>query len=291
MGEEPLSSLLRSLERRVHKFRTGRSLGWVEDQLAIEEPLEIRLEYGPETDRQALSIAITMRTPGHDPLLALGFLLTEGVIQSCDQVLDAQGCGPRNETTQAQNIVKVLLKPGVDVDAKHLTRHVFTTSSCGICGKASLDAVRSVSHLSGLIAQQHSWLTRDCLQSLPERLRHMQQTFALTGGLHAAALFDADANAIAAYEDVGRHNAVDKLIGHLLRARQLPPEQHILLVSGRASFELVQKAAMAGIPCLAAIGAPSSLAVDLAEEFGMALVGFLKSDRLNLYTGAAHFKD
>jgi FdhD protein len=284
-----LSQNLQYLSCKVRKYRNQIDHGWMEDFLAVEEPLEIRLEYGPAESRQGMSVAITMRTPGHDVDLALGFLLTEGVIDRFEQVEDAGPCGPHHPENLAQNIVKVCLRPGVAVDPKFLTRHVFTTSSCGICGKASLNAVRSVSRFK--LDPTESWLDRNLLEELPNRLAEQQKAFQQTGGLHAAALFDKHGLLVAIFEDVGRHNALDKLIGSMLQQNQCPPRQHVLLVSGRASFELVQKAAMAGIPFLAAIGAPSSLAVSLAEEFGMGLAGFLKSGRINLYAGAQHVID
>lgn len=224
------------------------------------------------------SIAVTMRTPGHDFELAAGFLLTEGVIRRAADLKRIRHC-----SRSKANIVRVTLDDSLRVNLADLTRHVFTSSSCGICSKASLDQVRTA--LPQPIRPLAQQPRADVLQSLPTRLRGAQSLFARTGGLHAAAAFDLDGNLVAAREDVGRHNAMDKLVGTLLMANQLPAANRLVLVSGRASFELVQKAAMAGFPLLAAVGAPSSLAVELARESGMTLIGFLRDHRFNVYSG------
>jgi len=240
------------------------------DEVAVEEPMEISVN--------GHSVAVTMRTPGHDCELAAGFLLTEGVIARGADIRRIRHCA-----RSPSNVVRVELNASVVFDPGKLTRHVFTTSSCGVCGKTLLDQVRTA--LPAAIQSLRRPPTADVLCSLPGRLREQQAIFTRTGGLHATALFDAGGNLLAVREDVGRHNAMDKLVGALLLADRLPASETLVLVSGRASFELVQKAAMAGIPLLAAVGAPSSLAVDTAREFGMMLVGFLRDGRFNIYSG------
>jgi len=248
------------------------------DVIAAEEPLEIRVN--------GRSIAITMRTPGHDRELAAGFLLTEGIIQQPDDVRDILLCRDLPEA-QAGNVVDALLAATVQVDLAKLTRHVFGSSSCGLCGKATLDAIfQNVAPISG-----GPQLTPAFLTSLPGRLRMSQPGFAITGGLHASALFSAAGELLVVREDVGRHNALDKVLGWAMLQNRLPLGGTILLVSGRVSFELVQKALIAGIPWIAGIGAPSSLAVECAARGAQTLVGFLKSNRFNLYTGRERLRD
>ncbi len=251
--------------------------------MAIEEPLEIRLDYCAEGRRAARSISITMRTPGDDESLAVGFLLSEGIIRAAGDVRQVQACGPAVGPRQLRNVVRVELADEVAVDLDRLERHFYTTSSCGVCGKTSLEALAN---------QGTPALRKDCprlavevIHTLPERLRITQAVFDRTGGLHAAALFNPAGEIIAVREDVGRHNAVDKLFGAALLQGRVPASDCGLLVSGRASFELVQKAIMAGVPVLTAVGAPSSLAVELAARFGMTLIGFLRDCRFNVYSG------
>lgn len=255
-----------------------------QDRVAVEEPLEIQLGSESAAGAAAKSISITMRTPGDDRELALGFLLTEGVIQSANQVLSVTHSGPAAENG-LQNTIRVELQTDVDVDLDKLERHFYTTSSCGVCGKASLDAL----HVSGVesLGQHATTFSRDVIVALPDRVRAQQPLFSATGGLHAAAVFTADGEIVIVKEDVGRHNATDKVIGALLTSGQLPGNAFGLLVSGRASFELMQKALVAGIPFLAAVGAPSSLAVETARKFDMTLVGFLRDGTFNIYAGAA----
>jgi len=245
------------------------------ESLVVEEPLEIRISHGAGAQRRRLSVAVTMRTPGEDEDLATGFLFTEGIIQDARQVLAIKWL--------EENTISVELQPGLQVDEARLTRHLFTSSSCGVCGKASLDAVQTVvCYFPGA-----GWprVTREVLFTLPDVLRAAQTTFESTGGLHAAGLFDAGGRLLWLREDVGRHNAVDKVIGAALRdGSPLPFRDNLLMVSGRAGFELVQKAAMAGIPLLAAVGAPSSLSAELAANSGMTLVGFLRGERFNIYS-------
>jgi FdhD protein len=245
------------------------------DDLAAEEPLEIRVR------KQAL--AVTMRTPGQDIDLAMGFLLTEGIIAAADDVVTAQLCAGA-DTPNTYNVVDIVLGPDVPPPVTDPSRNFYTTSSCGVCGKASIDAVRTRSRFE--VADDPLTVPARMLAQLPDRLRVAQRTFDRTGGLHAAGLFTAGGELLVLREDVGRHNAVDKVIGWALREGRLPLTGHILLVSGRASFELTQKAWMAGLPLLAAVSAPSTLAAELADEAGMTLVGFLRGPSMNVYTAA-----
>ena len=254
------------------------------DAVATEEPFEIRIGYSRrDGSRAEENVSITMRTPGHDEELAVGFLFTEGIIHAHG---DVQGVVPRGQPAPDGliNMVRVELTPGVTVDFKRLERHFYTTSSCGVCGKASLDAVAQQGQFD--IGAMHMRIGADILGGLPAALKLQQAVFEQTGGLHASGLFDAQGAIVAVREDVGRHNALDKLIGNALLQNRLPLAEHGILVSGRASFELLQKAKMAGCPIVAAVGAPSSLAVELAKEFGMTLVGFLKPGRFNIYSRA-----
>ncbi|SDY16354.1 FdhD protein [Amycolatopsis xylanica] len=231
-------------------------------------------------------LAVTMRTPGNDIELAHGFLLTEGVIGSLEDVATARYCdGVDDQGRNTYNVLDVALADGVAPPDAGVERNFYTTSSCGVCGKAALDAVK----LKTRFAPESSGfaVTTEVLAGLPDALRAQQKVFAQTGGLHAAALFAADGSLLVVREDVGRHNAVDKVLGWALLENRVPLKETGLLVSSRASFELVQKAAMAGIPLLAAVSAPSSLAVELAEDNGMTLIGFLRGDSMNLYTGDA----
>jgi FdhD protein len=237
------------------------------DSLAVEEPLEIRVD--------GTAVSVTMRTPGHDVELALGFLVTEGLVTDPRDIAGAINC--------ADNVVDVTLRtPLPDLG---VTRNFYTSSSCGMCGKASIDAVRTSSAYD--VATDPLPVEAGLLTSLPERLREAQRAFDRTGGVHAAGVFDGDSgDALCVREDVGRHNAVDKVVGWAVEQQRLPLAGCVLQVSGRASFELVQKAVMAGIPVLAAVSAPSSLAVELAEEAGLTLVGFLRGASFNVYAGA-----
>jgi FdhD protein len=245
------------------------------DTVAAEEPLEIRLGGTP--------LAVTMRTPGHDFDLVHGFLATEGVITGPDDVAGLRYCDSVDpDGRNTYNVVDVDLAPGVTAPDTALDRNFYTSSSCGVCGKASIDAIRTKTTYD--VAADDTRLPLEVLLALPDRLRAAQQVFDKTGGLHAAGLFTAAGELVALREDVGRHNAVDKVVGDGVREGRLPLAGHVLMVSGRASFELTQKAAMAGIPLLAAVSAPSSLAVELAREVGITLVGFLRGDGCNVYT-------
>lgn len=248
-----------------------------DDVLAVEEPLEMRIGFPDGTHK---AISITMRTPGHDAELAAGFLFTEGIIHSPDQINQIRYCGPAEAGTPS-NTIRVDLNDNIDLDLKRLERNFYTTSSCGVCGKASIEALATgVKKLESELK-----IDTDIIHSLPEKLREAQSVFEKTGGLHASALFDTNGDLDIVREDVGRHNALDKVIGSKFMADETPLSDTILLVSGRASFELVQKALMAGIPILAAVGAPSSLAVELASEYGMTLLGFVRDNRFNIYSG------
>jgi len=249
----------------------GDSSAPFQDLLAVEEPLEIRL--GDKT------ISITMRTPGHDPELAAGFLFTEGILQGRHQIRDIQA---------SKNSIAVELNPDVEIDFERLQRNFYTTSSCGVCGKASIEALR----IQGcpVLPRSSATVQAAVVHRLPQAQRDEQAVFERTGGLHAAALFDFEGKLILLREDVGRHNAVDKLIGAEMLAGRTPLSDTLLLVSGRASFELTQKALMAGIPILAAVGAPSSLAVETAQRFNMTLLGFVRDGRFNIYSGASRIQ-
>ncbi|MGW6794487.1 formate dehydrogenase accessory sulfurtransferase FdhD [Streptomyces chartreusis] len=262
--------------RRVLRIRDG-ATSTRPDILVAEEPLEIRLNGKP--------LAITMRTPGDDFALAAGFLVSEGVLVRAEEVANIAYCaGAASDGANTYNVVDVRLAPDVPLPDITLERNVYTTSSCGLCGKASLDAVRTAARVPIADTPQLR-VTPELLAALPDRLRSAQRVFDRTGGLHAAGLFCPDGELLDLREDVGRHNAVDKLIGRALRSGRLPLSRSMLLVSGRASFELAQKAVMAGIPLLAAVSAPSSLAVDLAAETGLTLVGFLRGGSMNVYAG------
>ena len=262
----------------------GSSLSPFQDLLAVEEPLEIILG--------GKSISITMRTPGHDFELAAGFLFTEGILRSAKQIREIRwsrrteenGGNPR----QAGNSVTMELNPGVEVDLDRLSRHFYTTSSCGVCGKASIEAIEAQG--CPVLPRESPIVEPVVIHRLPDALRRAQAVFERTGGLHAAALFSGDGTLRLLREDVGRHNAVDKLIGAEMLAGRTPLNDQLLFVSSRASFELVQKALMAGIPILAAVGAPSSLAVETAQRFNMTLLGFVRDGRFNIYSGASRIQ-
>lgn len=251
------------------------------DEVATEEPLEVRVVCEGQGEWQRHSVAVTMRTPGNDFELAAGFLFTEGVVSEPGAISRIAYCTDPGEV-QRYNIVNVYLRPDVPFDVERLSRHVFTSSSCGICGKASLEAVQAVCPRR----PEHILpVTDEYILRLPEALRKAQAIFERTGGLHATALFGASGQIELLREDVGRHNAMDKVVGAALLKGQVPLANSVALVSGRTSFEVVQKALMAGIPILAAVGAPSSLAVDLAREADMTLIGFLRDGRFNVYAG------
>ena len=275
-----------SLEIEIEKVRddgAGMRSSTVADQVAAEEPLEIRLGFQDPSGYTAKSVSITMRTPGNDDELAAGFLYTEGIVDRQDAIVDIAHCGPPAPDSGNVNVVRVDLEAHVPVDIGRLQRNFYTTSSCGVCGKSSLDALHALR--SEPLADGAFQIARSALIDLPNKLRVRQRTFDTTGGLHAAAAFNSRGDIVLAREDVGRHNAVDKVIGALLLGNTVPAANLGLMVSGRASFELVQKALMADMPMLAAVSAPSSLAVRLAREFNVTLVGFLRGRTYNIYTG------
>jgi FdhD protein len=255
----------------------------VGDMVAVEEPLEIQIGLERRGVRTIRSLSVTMRTPGHDEELAIGFLFGEGLLNRRSDVARIES--PDGTEGGPGNWVRIHLAAGGRIDFKQLERHFYTTSSCGICGKASLEAVQRMT-LGGPTGTSSVRLPVSTVHLLPTRVRRDQQVFADTGGLHAAALFDAEGNLLLLREDVGRHNAVDKLIGAEWLNGRVPLENRILFVSGRASFELVQKAVRAGIPIFAAVGAPSSLAIELAQASGLTLLGFVRDNRFNVYSGS-----
>jgi len=243
----------------------------------VEEPLEIQLEYSTASGRMQKNIAVTMRTPGNDAELAAGFLFTEGIIK------DAQAISEIKRSHGDENIVQVILKENIIPALGNAARNFYTTSSCGVCGKASIDAINTVSAFTEL--KDSILIDAAVLYKLQDDLKAEQKVFEDTGGIHASALFDVDGKCMLLREDVGRHNALDKIIGAALMNNELPLNNRLLFLSGRASFELVQKAVMAGIKVIASVGAPSSLAVEMAKDNGITLIGFLRHDRFNIYTG------
>jgi len=255
---------------QVIRCRAGRKPSSGQDLLVREEPLEIRV--------RGKSVAVTMRTPGQDRDLAAGFLLTEGVIRQPSDILEIAPC---RESDDSENVLNVFLSPAVQVDFDRLTRHVFASSSCGVCGKATIEAV----HQQFEPIHSDITISRATLAKLPAKMKRAQKTFAATGGLHAAAIFDLPGSLLFSAEDVGRHNAVDKVLGYGFLQTKFPFDTHVLLVSGRASFEIMQKALAGRVPIVCAISAPSSLAVEFARESGQTLVGFLRERRMNVYSG------
>ncbi|MBI3852774.1 MAG: formate dehydrogenase accessory sulfurtransferase FdhD [Verrucomicrobia bacterium] len=267
-GTKPAVDSAAASATKIVRWKAGRATRHT-DQVAREEPLEIRV--------QGRSVAVTMRTPGHDRELAAGFLLTEGIIRDRHDVVEILHC---RAAAAPDNTLNVFLSASLKVDFAQLTRHVFATSSCGLCGKASIAAVHQ--HFPPVKSRLR--LAAKTVAGLPAVMREAQRTFAQTGGLHASAVFDAAGNLIVLREDVGRHNALDKVLGHGLLESKLPFDSHILLVSGRTSFEIMQKALAARIPIVAAVSAPSSLAVDFARESGQTLIGFLRGQTMNIYS-------
>lgn len=259
-----------------------------DDRVAAEEPLEIRLGFALRGRRAQKSISVTMRTPGHDRELAAGFLFGEGMITAREDIIGFEQCPPSKDAAPSPNIVRVQLADHVEVDVQALTRHFYTTSSCGVCGKASIEALE-VDGREALDVDDFR-VDAELICELPGRLRAAQEVFEDTGGLHAAGLFDAVGELLEVREDVGRHNAMDKLVGAQCLDGRLPFERRIVVLSGRASFELLQKAVVAQIPVVVAVGAPSSLAVELAEDFGVTLVGFARDARFNIYSHAQRIR-
>ena len=260
-----------SVQVEVTRLATNAAPQTIQDSVAVEEPLEIRV--------RGEAVAITMRTPGHDEELAAGFLLTEGILNRRSDIIEIAHCRSEPEAALTGNILNVFLAPDVSLDLERLTRHVFSASSCGLCGKASIESV----HQQFAPVEKPLEIPLNILLELPNKLRAAQKTFETTGGLHAAGLFTANGELLAAREDIGRHNAVDKVLGHAFFEDTLPLGNHILLVSGRASFEILQKSLAAGIRAVAAVSAPSSLAVEFARESNQALYGFVRDRSANRY--------
>jgi FdhD protein len=266
-----MTSVLTSIIKKI----SGKMISSAEDNLAVEEPLEIRLSYVNNNIRHDKNISVTMRTPGNDAELAIGFLFTEGIIEnhsSVEKIIEV-----------SENIISVYLKDNIRFDLNKLERNFYTTSSCGVCGKSSIQSITVQKRNKSESIKIHTY--QSVIYSLPQKLREHQIIFDQTGGLHASALFDIEGNLVGLREDVGRHNALDKLIGGMLQQNKIPLSKSILLLSGRVSFELMQKSFMADIPIVAAAGAPSSLAVEFAREKNITLIGFLKADKFNIYSG------
>jgi len=254
----------------------------IPDLVVAEEPLEIRIGHGLEGDRKQFSLSVTMRTPGNDEALCIGFLFTEGIINSMEEVMSVKYCEDLGRKEGMENLMRVELQPFVKIDNEQFKRNFYTTSSCGVCGKASIESIKVT---CAPLSSEVFTVSKELLFELPDKLRKAQQVFEHTGGLHACGFFDFEGSLRGHNEDVGRHNALDKLIGSMLIKGLTEMPNSILMLSGRISFELVQKALRAGIQMVAAVGAPSSLAVNLAEEYGMTLIGFLKNEKFNIYTG------
>lgn len=269
----------------IIKVKDNSSFSYTDD-ISVEEPLEIRVSYQTGDQKELKNISVTMRTPGNDAELAAGFLFTEGIISGQEQIQNIYF--PESCARKKENIVIVELAEGFVPELMKADRNFYTTSSCGVCGKGSIESIRTVSTFHHH-TKENITVTLETLYQLSEKLQSFQNNFSATGGIHASGIFDVEGNLLALREDVGRHNALDKLIGHALSAGLLPLHNKILVLSGRASFELIQKAVMAGISIVAAIGAPSSLAVDLAKEFDITLLGFLRDNRFNIYHSGSHF--
>ena len=262
----------------------------ISDDVGIEEPLEIRVGYPAESGREEKTISVTMRTPGDDAELAVGFLMSEGLIRSPREILKVWHRSPPDPKTGFRNVIRVELDGEHSFDFTNLERHFYTTSSCGVCGKTSIEALRVESQYAESIVESNWQVAADVLQQLPEFLKAQQPGFEVTGSLHGAGFFNPQGELLAVREDVGRHNAMDKLLGSLFVADDLPASGYGVIVSGRASFELVQKVIMAGVPLLVAVGAPSTLAVELAQEFGVTLVGFLQDKGFSVYCAPQRIK-
>lgn len=280
MANALLKKISNQIDLKIGIYCTESQLNIRTDTIAVEEPLEIRLGFIEKEKRRHKAISITMRTPGNDFELAVGFLFTEGILQSKDQIISIKHCGkfPNN-----QNTVRVELSDKTAIDIGKLQRNFYTTSSCGVCGKTSLESLATGATAIQLI--DFPKVKASIINELNAKVRNSQAVFDTTGGLHAATLFDISGELIDIKEDVGRHNAVDKLIGSQFLKGNIPLDNKILFLSGRASFELLQKAVMAKIPIVCAVGAPSSLAVEAAKEFGVTLLGFVRDGRFNIYCG------
>ncbi len=254
-----------------------------DDLVAVEEPLEIRLGYGKPKSRAQKTISVTMRTPGNDMELALGFLYTEGIITSIEEIDSIKHCADVGKEMEKENVVRAELKPGISLDFEKLDRHFYTNSSCGVCGKTSIESIYALN--CSARNDKTPQVSASLIAKLADSLDSKQLIFKHTGGLHAVELYDLKSESILVREDIGRHNAFDKVVGAALQDALLPLDDYLVILSGRASFELVQKAIVAGIPIIAAVGAPSSLAVETAKNFGLTLIGFLRNKRFNIYCG------
>ena len=272
----------RSVETGIVRFQ-GDERSELTDRVAIEEPLEIRVDFVVNGERCVRSLSITMRNPGHDEELAAGFLMSEGLVRSARDIESIRACGPESGAHDGNNVVKVRLADHATIAWPNVERHFYATSSCGVCGKASLEALE----VPGMcpIARDGFRFAISAIRMLSDRLRAQQSVFEETGGLHAAALFNSAGQILAIREDVGRHNAVDKLLGAQFLQGQTPLASNLLFLSGRISFELAQKALAGGIPMVVAVGAPSSLAIALAKRFDITLIGFVRGERFNVYAG------
>ena len=272
----------RSVATAIVRFQ-GDARNELTDRVAIEEPLEIRVDFVANGERCVRSLSITMRTPGHDEELAAGFLMSEGLVCSARDIESIRPCGPGSGAHDGNNVVKVRLANHATISWPNVERHFYATSSCGVCGKASLEALE----VPGLcpIPRDGFRFSVEAVRVLPDRLRAQQSVFEETGGLHAAALFNSAGELLAIREDVGRHNAVDKLLGAQFLQGHTPLSSNLLFLSGRISFELAQKALAGGIPMVVAVGAPSSLAIALAKRFDITLIGFVRGERFNVYAG------
>ena len=272
----------RSVATGIVRFQ-GDERSELTDRVAIEEPLEIRVDFVVNGERCVRSLSITMRTPGHDEELAAGFLMSEGLVRSARDIESIRPCGPESGAHDGNNVVKVRLADHATIAWPNVERHFYATSSCGVCGKASLEALE----VPGMcpIARDGFRFAISAIRMLSDRLRAQQSVFEETGGLHAAALFNSAGEILAIREDVGRHNAVDKLLGAQFLQGQTPLASNLLFLSGRISFELAQKALAGGVPMVVAVGAPSSLAIELAKRFDITLIGFLRGERFNVYSG------
>jgi len=279
MPKPPVSSL--SIVRHGHDESEER-----DDLVVAEEPLEIRVGYGPKEDREQMSLSVTMRTPGHDLELVAGFLFAEGIIDDPAQLLLLEHCQSVKSEDEQGNVVRAELSPKIELDLKRLQRNSLASSSCGVCGKASIEALTHLQCKSFPKEEKPACDPR-VIKDLPKRLRESQTVFRHTGGIHATGLFDLEGNLLLMREDVGRHNALDKVIGAKFLKNELPLSGLIGFCSGRLGFELVQKSLRAGLPILAAVGAPSSLAVETASRYGMTLLGFVREGRFNQYTSTS----
>jgi FdhD protein len=268
-ASQPEDTARETVSIKILRCEVGKGSEQQTDTLVREEPLEIRV--------RGKSVAVTMRTPGHDRELAAGFLLSEGIVSHRDEIIEIAPC---LESDSPENTLNVFIAPSREIDFARLTRHVFASSSCGVCGKASIESVHQ--YFSPL--KSSCAISAEKLTALPDRMRAAQQTFSQTGGLHAAAIFDVEGKLLVLREDAGRHNAVDKVLGWGFLQNKLPFDSHVLLVSGRASFEILQKALAARIPIIAAVSAPSSLAVEFAQESNQTLIGFLRGETFNVYS-------